>query len=372
MVKKSRSARFPKLIKNPSATGLIVLLALALMQLIGNVHSTPTIKLPSSEESLELYSNELRDDLTSLYKQSIEEAQESITLYIYSLTDQSIINALRQKSEAGIPVFIVCDAKASPGLSAKIPKATCISRAGKGIMHNKILVVDQKQILMGSANLTYSSLKVHGNLVIGLKNPALADILCKRAKQLDEEGSKLDPVYYETSAGIQNIEFWALPNDPLAVNRLTALIRSAKKTIRVAMFTWTRVDFTKELIAASKRGIKVEAVIDRYSGKGAGAKVVSLLTAGGIRVTLSTGKGLLHHKFAYIDSNILVNGSANWTLAGFRSNDDNFIVIDPLTTEQQEKMDRLWEVIKKNSASPQLKILKATGGQSKPCKMKRR
>jgi cardiolipin synthase len=119
------------------------------------------------------------------------------------------------------------------------------------------------------------------------------------------------------------------------------------------MFTWTRTDFTQELIAAAKRGVKVEAVIDHKTSKGASAKIVQMLEKGGIPVTVSTGQGLLHHKFAYIDEAILVNGSANWTLDAFKKNDDYFVIVYPLTTDQQLKMNKLWQAIKNQSKKPE-------------------
>ena len=359
MAKKRNSSVFSKILKKSSMkkkfsiSGIILILISALYQLSANFLPHSPTKVPASDSTIELYSNQTQDDLTHLYVQAIEQAKSSITLVIYALTDQAITQALYKKSEAGIPVYIVSDAKASPGLTKKLPKATIIRRVGEGLMHQKILVIDQKQVWLGSSNFTPSSLKVHGNLVIGIDNPALAEALTTRIKSMDEEGGVSSPLLHkETAAGFQNIELWVLPDDPTAVRRMIELFRSAKKSIKVAMFTWTRVDFTQELLAAAKRGVKVEAVIDRYAGKGAGAKVVKMLEDGKIPVRLSTGKGLLHHKFAYIDDRILINGSANWTAAAFKTNDDVFMVVDPLTPEQQAKMNTLWQILLKESDKP--------------------
>jgi phosphatidylserine/phosphatidylglycerophosphate/cardiolipin synthase-like enzyme len=227
-------------------------------------------------------------------------------------------------------------------------------------MHQKILIVDQKQVFLGSANLTPSSLSMHGNLVMGIENEALADKLTKRAKSMDEEGHVTPLLHQETAAGEQKVELWMLPDDPKGVKRMIELFRAAQKSIQVAMFTWTRFDFTQELIAAAKRGVKVEAVIDHNSGKGSSAKIVEMLAKAGIPVKLSKGPGLLHHKFAYIDREILVNGSANWTSAAFKSNDDVFMVIWPLTDTQRIKMDDLYSVIQKQSEIPKKASQKMT------------
>ncbi|CUI17106.1 hypothetical protein PNK_1496 [Candidatus Protochlamydia naegleriophila] len=348
--KRPSSPTLKSLLKNTSLSSIIALLLFAIYQLVGDLSplSLPTeasskiaysqpATLHSSSDTLKLYSNQTQDDLKALYLSAIQNAKESITFSIYSLVNQEVIHALNQKVEAGIPVHIVCDAKASIGISRKLPKATIVKRLSQGLMHQKILIVDQKQILLGSANMTTESLRTHGNLVFNMQHPALAQALTEKAKSMDEEGNTSKLMHCQARIGNQDLELWVLPDDPDAVKRMIQLFQSAKKTIKVAMFTWTRADFTQELIAASKRGVRVEAVIDRYSGKGTSAKVVRMLNEAGIPVRLSTGQGLLHHKFAYIDDAILVNGSANWTQSAFKANDDCFIVLNSLLPEQKNK-----------------------------------
>jgi cardiolipin synthase A/B len=312
------------------------------------LHSTEPIRLPSSNSPIELYSNQTSDDLTSLFTSAIAKANESVTLIIYSLTDPDIIQALNKKGAENIPVYIACDAKASPKITSKLENVQLVKCFGEGFMHQKILIIDEKFILLGSANFTPSSLRTHGNLVMGIENSVLACALTKRSKSMNEERIVSSPLLHcESQIGSQNIELWILPDDPGGADRIISLLRSAKKTIKVAMFTWTRTDFTKELIAASQRGVKVETVIDRNCAKGANSKVVKMLQKSGIPFQLHRGQGLLHHKFAYIDDEILVNGSANWTKNAFDLNDDSFVVLYPLTEEQKCKMNTLWEAVNK-------------------------
>lgn len=311
-------------------------------------HSVFTFETP-----VELYSNQANDKLDLLYLDAIGQAKESIFIVIYSLIDGRVIEALNERVEKGVPVYIVCDAKACPGINRKIPDATVIRRIGNGLVHQKILVIDKEKILLGSANFTYSSLNTHGNLVVALKNRQTAETLIRRIQEMGEEQLPLTPLV-ETiphERG-QEMELWLLPNEKAGVHKMISLLRAAKKSIKVAMFTWTRKDYTEELIAAKKRGVKVDVVIDRYSGKGASGKIVKMLEKNGIPPKFNTGKGLLHHKFAYIDDSILINGSANWTESAFKLNDDYFLVIPSLNADQKSKMNVLWETIQKQSALP--------------------
>lgn len=354
MAKKSRSPFYDlSFLKKTSLTSLIAFLLYTLFKVAEPViMPQASVELPASDQPVQIYSNQTGDDLTQLFTQSIRSGKKSITMVIFALLDPQVIRALNDKSEEGVSVYIVCDAKASPGITKKLPKAEIVRRAGKGLTHQKILVIDDNKIIIGSSNLTTDSLRTHGNLVIGIENPALAQALSAKIKSMDEGGGSTPLTHRQATVGAQTVELWVLPDDPSAVKRMIELFRSATKSVKVAMFTWTRIDFTEELIQASKRGVKVEVVLDRYTGKGASAKIVRMLSEAGISVRLSTGKGLLHHKFAYIDDTTLVNGSANWTNSAFKVNDDCFIVLYPLTLKQQEKMNRLWQVIQTESEKP--------------------
>lgn len=348
--------------KKTSATAIIGLLVYIITQIL-NIHpsfpsslptsfpspTTPT-QLPESSQPVQLYSNQTQDDLVQLYTSAIRSAQKSVNLVIYTLNDSQVMEAIKEKAASGVPVYIVCDAQASKGISRLAgPNVTIVRRAGKGLTHQKILVIDDTRIILGSSNLSHDSLRVYGNLVIGLENPALAQLLSDKIRSMDQDGKSIPLLHKDAIVGNQQVELWILPDDQQAAERVLSLFRAAKKSIKIAMFTWTRRDFTEELIRAAKRGVKVEAVVDRYAGKGAGAKTVKMLSEAGIPIGLSTGKGLLHHKFAYIDDTILVNGSANWTLNAFKNNDDTFLILQPLTAEQQNKLNRLWTVITNES-----------------------
>jgi phosphatidylserine/phosphatidylglycerophosphate/cardiolipin synthase-like enzyme len=345
-MKKKSTKRSPLKIKNPKRYVLGTLLSFILAFSLWVQEPSQETRLPETGTPVELYANQVKDDLTATYSTAIESAQRSILLVIYSLTDPDIIACLRQKSLNGVDVRVICDAKASPNILQKLgPKVNLTRRFGPGLMHQKILVVDDTYTWLGSANMTTESLRMHGNLVAAFESPQIAQHILAKAATMREEGRDESFPHREFSIGNQSIELWFLPDDKTAVKRLQKLISSAKKTIRIAMFTWTRKDLAQSVIDASKRGVHTEVVIDQYQGKGAGSKIVELLKTNGIQVSLSRGGPLLHHKFLYIDDDILVNGSANWTRAAFTQNDDCFMVIHHLNDRQKAQMDQLWRII---------------------------
>lgn len=305
---------------------------------------------PDSGQPTEMYSTETQDDLSAIFSKSIGEAKKSVILTIYTLKSSKIINALKKKSEEGCFVKVICDATESSHLKGRLgKKVKLVQRYMNGFMHQKILIIDKKQTWLGSANMTTDSLRYYGNLVNAIESEPLAAFATEKAESLGQrERHKLFP-HQIFSVGGQRLELWFLPDDSAAVERIKQLIHSAQKTIKIAMFAWTRRDFAEAVIAAKKRGIDVKITIDKGMAGGINAKIVNLLQQNGIVVKLSQGTALLHHKFMYVDSNLLVNGSANWTANAFAKNDDCFIVLHELTEKQKAFMDRMWHIIDTDS-----------------------
>ncbi len=308
-------------------------------------------KAPVVGEPAEFYSNELRDDLRAYYLAAIQRAESSILVATYTMTDYKLIDALKHKSEKGVSVKVICDPEAcsKENVERLGGKVVTLPSVEKGLLHRKILVIDNKEVWLGSANLTRDSLRVHGNLVAAINNEELAEEIRLR---LEEKRAKKQHFL----VGGQDIELWFTPYDREATERLKELIRSAKKTLRVAMFTFTRKDLAWELIEAYKRGVDVEVVVDGNSGKGASKNIVNLLEREDVPVFLSRGSELLHYKFMEIDGKILVNGSANWTLAAFTKNADCFLVIHDLNEKQRDTLNHLWQVIVVESEQVKKKV----------------
>src|SRR5437588_2121086 len=131
--------------------------------------------LPYESTPIIIYSNQTGDDLEKTIREAILQAKESISLMIYTLTDQSIMNALRKKSEDGVKVNLVVDSDATHDIGWLVgPKIKVFRRHKSGIMHNKLLVIDKKQVYYGSTNFTRDSFFTYANLIIGIDSKDLA------------------------------------------------------------------------------------------------------------------------------------------------------------------------------------------------------
>lgn len=307
-------------------------------------------QLPQTDQAPLIYGNQVQRGMGQSLVSAIDGAKQSVVLLVYTLTDRRIISALNRKAEENVPVEVVVDGKASSQVAGRLsPKIKLLKRFGEGLMHLKILIIDKRQVWLGSANMTSDSLHMHGNLMTAVDSPPLADALTLHALSLKPDGvtQARDPVAF--LMGGQKMEFWFLPDYGRGVAYLKRLIHSAKKKIRVAMFTWTRHDLAHALVDMKKRGVDVEVALDQYAANGAGTSVVQILQKGGVPVRVSVGSPLLHYKWMEIDQEILVSGSANWTRSAFTKNDDCFIVLHHLNLEQQKTMENVWKVLQSDT-----------------------
>ncbi|MGE3954867.1 MAG: phosphatidylserine/phosphatidylglycerophosphate/cardiolipin synthase family protein [Parachlamydiales bacterium] len=298
--------------------------------------------LPKADDPPKLYANQVRADLTLTLSKAIERAQESVHLAIYTLYDTKICHALKQKAEEGKRVYVLYD-KGCKGVEKRLgPKVEAVKRSISGLMHQKVLVIDRKEIWIGSANFTSDALRNQPNLMIALNSEDLAASILATLTTRLPSGPPFPLARHAFEAVGQRLEFWQQPSDKGALERIIAVIGEAKESLRIAMYTFTHPALTEAVVAAHERGVEVEAVIDRSAGEGSSKKTVERLVGAHVPVRLSRGPSLFHHKLAWIDGSTLICGSTNWTKAAFTKNEDSFVILYELNGEQQETLEKMW------------------------------
>jgi cardiolipin synthase A/B len=300
------------------------------------IHKTLSPNLPDPSNSIILYSNQTQQNLRTTIVRSIKNATKSIHLVMFGLSDETVLEELKNQAEKKLPMEIYYDLHSSPEID--LPKCSIHSIKNSGLMHQKILVVDNKIVFLGSANFTKTSLSMHSNLIIGIYSPEIASFLSQKTPF--EVGRIIKNIRG------QDIEIWLLPDRKnIALDKLINIIGSAQKKIKIAMFTLTHPRLIDEIIRAKKRGLEVTVVIDYHSGLGASAKGIEKLQKENVKVLLSRGPELLHHKYLYVDEKTLVCGSANWTKAAFSKNRDLLLILHNLKPDQKAFMNKLQKTI---------------------------
>lgn len=115
------------------------------------------------------------------------------------------------------------------------------------------------------------------------------------------------------------------------VGKILSLIRNAKSSIDICVFTISDNRISSEISKAHLRGVSVRIITDNDKSEDRGSDVISLLEQG-LAVRMDNTRHHMHHKFAIFDNKILVNGSFNWTRSASIYNHENIVVLHESTT----------------------------------------
>lgn len=306
------------------------------------------VTLPSEKNPLVFYSSHGRDDLRRVIFEAIKKGKKSIFLSTYALTDPALLTLLKQKGKERVRVEIFCDKKAN-GFLADFHEKNLFFHLikNKGLMHEKIIIIDHSLLFFSTANMTYSSLSIHENLLLGVYAPDFALEMSHLFLERIEEGVFSKIKVKTCQINKQKLELFLLPDQHQeGLNYLLKTLEEAKERISLSLFTFTHPLLIKKIITMHQRGVKIDLFLDHYSAKGASLSAMSQLQAAGILTHISQGIPLFHHKWALIDNHTLLMGSANWTKAAFGKNQDFFIILSPLSKKQSKYIDNILNIIK--------------------------
>ena len=113
-------------------------------------------------------------------------------------------------------------------------------------------------------------------------------------------------------------EVYILPKQGEQIkDKISESITNAKSEILVAMYNFSYKKFAKDLVDASKNGVKITVFLDAKKMK-EDSEVFEYLKKNNIKVVLVKDK--MHLKVALIDSKVAIFGSTNWTKESFEEN----------------------------------------------------
>lgn len=104
-------------------------------------------------------------------------------------------------------------------------------------------------------------------------------------------------------------------------------IQKAQKTIHIQAYGLTSFAIINQLIDASRRGVKIRAILDS-SNFSETKSVVSDLRNAGVEVMLDKISGIAHNKIMILDGRRVITGSFNFTEAADRRNAENVLLIE--------------------------------------------
>ena len=125
-------------------------------------------------------------------------------------------------------------------------------------------------------------------------------------------------------ADIQHVCF--SPNGKCAM-AIADQINIAKSDIFIQAYSFTSAPIAKALINAYKRGVKIEAILDKSNATGKYSSA-TYLSNNGIPIFIDAKHAIAHNKIIIIDKEVVITGSFNFTRAAEEKNAENILIIN--------------------------------------------
>ncbi len=154
----------------------------------------------ANKEEFYLLPKEGESALKSLYKK-IDSSKRNINISMYTFTHKEIAKRLKKAAKRGVKIEIIFDTKQNKNdrysvmkYLAKYNNISVYTLSGlpkrhhkKGIMHIKAAVIDDKVVIFGSANWTYSAFKKNIEVLYMTKNYAIAKKFNREFERLKQK-----------------------------------------------------------------------------------------------------------------------------------------------------------------------------------------
>ncbi len=328
--------------------------------------------------------NKMADALESAIKKS----RKSIDFCIYGIANQSwFLKILGQKSRSldiravvdqrrGKPnwwsndeVFTYKDTPLLVKALGENQVKTDVGKTGNApgsIMHNKFAIFDDNKVFYGSTNISSTGIgdEYNANMNLMIHSKAFAKLYKREFDQMFQKelfgGQKqsypMDTQVLKYKDGTK-VEVFFSPQDAPLETAVLPFIKSAKKSLDIAMYFLTERRAADALIAAHRRGVKVRIIQDatsahqatsqhRYIREESRKKSINARPSiAGINVRIENWGGKMHMKTAIADKKRLLIGSMNWSNNGSKENDENTTIIHhrKLAKDATLYFNQLWE-----------------------------
>lgn len=255
-------------------------------------------------------------------------AKASIDLEIYQLQSPAVATALEAAQHRGVTVRVMLEPK-TVGYANEKPMAARLAAAGitvkvtppafdshRNVDHAKFMVIDGKELVMGSGNMVRSGLGGNSATEFDNRDFWLRD---RRPAAVADAAALFDADWNrKTTSGFDNLV--VTPDN--ASEKIGALIDGAKRRVFVYNQSLNDSNVIASLVAAKRRGVDTHVLLGMQPGFGgappANQPAIDELVAAGITADYLTAH-YLHGKVVLADDAAFV-GSQNFTSGGLGAN----------------------------------------------------
>lgn len=274
--------------------------------------------------------------------EAIDAARLSIDVAAYSLSLNSVRNALIHAHERGATVRVVMESsnmdRSDPQrlIEAGIP---VIGDERDGLMHDKFMVIDKADVWMGSMNFTDGGAYDDNNNLMRIRSPKIAENYTKEFEEMfidDKFGEDIVPETPNPTITIDEtrINTYFSPDDGVLA-ALVPVLESARESIYFLAYSFTSNQLGDIVRQKAEAGLTVEGVMDDEQVRSNEGTEFDPFRQAGLDVRLDGIDGLMHHKVFIVDQKIVAFGSYNFSQNAESRNDENLLIVyNPVIAEQ--------------------------------------
>ena len=284
--------------------------------------------------------------------EAIDAARLSIDVAAYSLSLNSVRNALLRAHDRGVTVRMVMETGNMDRSDPKIMMEAGIPIVGDnsdGLMHNKFVVIDKSEVWLGSMNFTDSGTYEDNNNLMRIHSTEMAENYGKEFEEMFVENAFGEKVVPETPHPVvtideTRIDVFFSPDDGV-LNALVPLLNSAKQSIHFLAFSFTSNELGDIVRAKAEAGLTVAGVMDEEQISSNQGTEFDPFQQAKLDVLIDGIAGLMHHKVIIIDEKIVAFGSYNFSKSAEERNDENLLIVYDADIAKQFILEfgRVWK-----------------------------
>jgi phosphatidylserine/phosphatidylglycerophosphate/cardiolipin synthase-like enzyme len=275
---------------------------------------------------------------------AIVAARESVDVSLRNLNLDSITQALIVVTRRGVPVRVITETDSMTGRSEstfqvlKDAGITVIDDQQLGLMNNRFIVIDHKEVWTGSLTYDLAGVFREYNSLIRILSPEVAADYTQEFNEMFEKnqfGPLVAPLTPYPVVEIQGVQVEVLFSpDDIVAGRLSQLIAEAKESISFLAYSFASSDLGTIIRDRAKEGVAINGVLefdlvdpDQANPNPNLVEELNFFRQAGLNVLLDRNPELLNHKIMVIDSQIVVVGSYDFTNRAENDNDENVLII---------------------------------------------
>ncbi len=266
--------------------------------------------------------------------EAVDAARLSIDVAAYSITLNSVRNALLRAHDRGVTVRMVMESTNMDSsdvqrlLEAGIP---IVGDNQPGLMHNKFMVIDRSEVWLGSMNFTDSGTYEDNNNMIRIRSTKMAENYAKEFNEMFEDNMFGPDVAAETpnpnlTLDGTRVDTYFSPDDHV-LTALYNLLSESQASIYFLAFSFTSNELGAIVREKAEAGLNVKGVMDEEQIKSNQGTEFDPFRQAGLDVLIDGIDGQMHHKIFIVDGKIVALGSYNFSRAAEERNDENVVVV---------------------------------------------